>query len=64
MQSIICLPRLSNSPPLKMQCAQNNQEEFAWVVTWAKRVKRKEWISEFKQCGAISQVVREQLTNR
>jgi len=29
---------------------------------WAKMVREKEWISEFGQCGAISQVAREQLT--
>jgi len=36
----------------KMQCAQDNQEHFTWVVTWARRVKGKEWTNEFGQCGA------------
>jgi len=26
----------------KMQCAQENQENFTWVVTWSRRVKGKE----------------------
>jgi len=31
----------------KMQSSQGNQEDFTWVVTWAKRVKGKEWTNEF-----------------
>jgi len=30
-----------------MQCAHNNQEDFTWVVMWAKRVKEKKWTKEF-----------------
>jgi len=37
MQSAICLQRLSNSPPLNMQFTHDNQEDFVWVVTWAKK---------------------------
>jgi len=36
----------------KMQCAQDNQEDFDRVVMWAKRVKGKEWTNKFGQCGA------------
>ena len=35
-----------------MQCAQDNQEDFIWVVMWARRVKEKEWTNAFGQCGA------------
>jgi len=31
----------------KMKCAQDNQDDFIWVVMWAKRVKTKEWINKF-----------------
>jgi len=30
-----------------MQCAHDNQEDFDRVVTWAKRVKEKEWTNAF-----------------
>ena len=53
MQSTIGLQRLSNSPPLKMQFAEDKQEEFTWVVVWARRVKGKELTHKFGQCGAI-----------
>jgi len=33
-------------PTIKMQCAQGNQENFIWVVMWA-RLKKKEWTNEF-----------------
>jgi len=32
----------------KMQCAQDNQEDFIWVVTWARKVKGKEWTNTFR----------------
>ena len=31
----------------RMQCVQDNQEDFTWVVMWARRVRRKELINEF-----------------
>jgi len=31
----------------KMQCAQDSQEDFTWVVIWARRAKEKEWTNEF-----------------
>jgi len=31
----------------KMQCAQSNQEDFIRVVTWARKVKGKEWTNAF-----------------
>ena len=30
-----------------MQYAQDNQEDFTWVVMWAIRVKEKEWTNAF-----------------
>ena len=30
-----------------MQCAQDNQEDFTWVVIWARRVKGKKWTNIF-----------------
>jgi len=32
----------------KMQFAQDNQEDFDRVVTWARRVKGKEWTNAFE----------------
>jgi len=31
----------------RMQYAQDNQEDFTWVVMWAIRVKEKEWTNAF-----------------
>jgi len=31
----------------KMQCAQDNQEDFDTVVTWARRFKGNEWTNAF-----------------
>jgi len=33
--------------PTKIKCVENNQEDFIWVVLWAKRVKGKEWTNVF-----------------
>ena len=31
----------------KIQCAQDNQEDFLWVIMWARRVKGMEWTNAF-----------------
>jgi len=41
------LAKLSNSLPLKMQRAQDNQKDFIWVLMWARRVKGKEWTNVY-----------------
>ena len=46
----------------KMQCVEDDQEDFIWVIMWARRAKKKEQKNEFGQCGAISEVTREQPT--
>jgi len=53
MLSTIGFTRLSNSPPLRMQRAHDYQEDFIWVVMWARRVKGKEWTNKFTQFGTI-----------
>jgi len=47
----------------RMQCAQDNQEDFIWVLMWVKMVKGKEWTNAFWQGGATSQATKEQPTN-
>jgi len=38
----------------KMQCTHDNQEDFTWVIIWAKKVKGgKEWTNNVRQYGAI-----------
>jgi len=32
----------------KIHCAQDNQEDFTWIVMWAIRVKGKEWTNVFE----------------
>jgi len=32
----------------KIQCAQDNQEDFIRAVMWARRVKEKEWTNVFQ----------------
>jgi len=46
----------------KMQCAQDDQEDFIRVVMWARRVKGNECTNEFWKGGATSQATREQPT--
>jgi len=36
----------------KMKCAQDNKENFTWIVVWARRIKGKEWTNAFWQGGA------------
>ena len=36
----------------KMQCVQDDQEDFIWAVMWARMIKGKEWTNAFGQCGA------------
>jgi len=31
----------------KMKCTQDNQENFTWVVMWARRIKEKERTNAF-----------------
>jgi len=38
-QSTIGFSRLSNPPPLKMQCPHDIQEDFTWIVTWIKELR-------------------------
>ena len=46
----------------KMQCAQDNQEDFTWVVMWARKVKEKEVDKRiWDNVELLSQVTREQL---
>jgi len=41
------LPYVLKFSTTNMKYAKDNQEDFRWVVIWAKRVKGKEWKNEF-----------------
>ena len=41
------LPKTLKFSTTKMQCVQDNQEDFIWVVMWVRRVKGKESTNVF-----------------
>ena len=60
MQSTICLVKFSNSPPLEMQCAHNNQEDFTWVAMWAKVLREMSGLTNLDNMEWFSELAREQ----
>jgi len=46
----------------KMQCAKDNQEDFIWVVMWAK-IRGKRWTNVFGYVELTAKKTMEQPTN-